>query len=161
MKRYIHTIDIVFVLVLFCVFAISLLFVLMAGAKSYNDIKDSMETQYSECTCIQYLAAKIRHYDEAGTVSLGSFDGMDALCLSENIGGDEYVTYIYYSNGNVMELFTEPSAGLSADAGQIVLPAAGLVFLEAADNLIQISCTGEHGGESNLYISLRSGTVEA
>ena len=89
-----------------------------------------METQYSERTCIQYLAAKNPPL-RRGRYGLARklFDGMDALCLSENIGGDEYVTYIYYSNGNVMELFTEPSAGLSADAGQIVLPAAGLVFL--------------------------------
>ena len=38
-----HTIDIVFILVLFCLFAASVLSVLLAGANGYQGIVDKME----------------------------------------------------------------------------------------------------------------------
>ena len=47
-----HTIDTVFVLVLFCLFAAAVLMVLLAGANAYQQIADNMESQYAERTCL-------------------------------------------------------------------------------------------------------------
>ena len=58
-----HTINTIFVLVLFCVFAVAVLLVLLAGTGAYQDIADRMERQYEERTCLSYLDAKVRHYD--------------------------------------------------------------------------------------------------
>ena len=76
-----HSTDTLFVLALFCIFAASVLSVLLAGASAYQDIADRMESQYAERTCLSYLDAKIRHYDESGMVSVESFGGQSALAL--------------------------------------------------------------------------------
>ena len=76
-----HTIDTVFVLALFCLFAAAVLMVLLAGANAYQQIADNMESQYAERTCLAYLDAKVRHYDEAGMVEVETFADHDALAL--------------------------------------------------------------------------------
>ena len=96
MRRYIHTIDVVFALVLFCAFAMSLLLVLMTGARAYRGIRDNMEETYTGRTCLSYIATKLRHYDETGAVSVGELDGVPALCLAETSGDGAYVTYLYF-----------------------------------------------------------------
>ncbi len=156
MKRYVHTIDIVFALVLFCVFAMSLLLVLLTGAQAYRGVRDHMEEQYAERTCVSYIAAKLRHYDEAGVVGVETFDGLPALCLTESIDGGEYVTYLYFYEGYVCELFTDPALGLTAGDGMRIMEAGGLTFSQVSDNLISVACTGIDGEPTNLMLSLRS-----
>ena len=156
MKRYVHTIDVVFALVLFCVFAMSLLLVLLTGAKAYRGVRDNMEEQYTERTCVSYIAAKVRHYDERGTVRVGDFDGVPALCLTESIDGVEYVTYLYFHEGYDCELFTDPALALHAADGMRIMEAGGLTFSQASEDLLAVSCTGLDGGQIEVMLHLRS-----
>lgn len=41
-------------------------------------------------TCLSYLDAKIRHYDETGMVDVESFAGTDALVLYETFEETRY-----------------------------------------------------------------------
>ena len=50
-KRTSYTVDTVFVLVLFAVFAITVLFVLIAGAGVYKNTQALMKERYEERTC--------------------------------------------------------------------------------------------------------------
>lgn len=156
MKRYVHTIDVVFVLVLFCVFSMSLLFVLMSGARAYHGIKSSLEEQYSSHTCVSYLSAKLKHYDNEGAVRVGELDGVTALCLSEYFDDREYITYIYYDNGYVKELFADAILEFTAEDGSNIIAVQNLEFVQVEDNLIYIECTGTNDNALRLYISLRS-----
>lgn len=156
MKRYVHTIDVVFALVLFCVFAMSLLLVLLTGAKAYRGVRDNMEEQYAERTCISYIAAKVRHYDECGAVRVETFDGVPALCLTESVDGVEYVTYLYYYEGYVCELFTDPELVLHAQDGMRIMEAASLSISQAAEDLLVVSCAGMDGDSVEVMLYLRS-----
>ena len=157
MKRYVHTIDVVFALVLFCVFAMSLLLVLLTGAQAYRGVRDSMEEQYAERTCIRYIAAKVRHYDEAGAVSVGELNDLPALCLAESMDGGEYVTYLYYYEGYICELFTDPMLGLTAGDGTRILEAGNLTFTQPMESLLCVTCTDTDGDAARILLSLRSG----
>lgn len=153
-----HTIDIVFVLLLFCIFAASVLLVLLTGAGTYQGIAESMENHYQERTCINYIATKIRHYDTEGSVELvdGTGDAAIKLKLSETIDGTAYNTFIYYYNGMVMELFTEEGLEIDAGGGFEIIEAEGITFEMASDNLLRIECTGAGGTSAELFVSLRS-----
>lgn len=156
MKRYVHTIDVVFALVLFCVFAMSLLLVLLTGAKAYRGVRDNMEEQYLERTCISYIAAKVRHYDEQGAVLIGELDGVPALCLTESIDGAAYVTYLYFHEGYICELFTEAGHAMRATDGMRIMDVEGLAFSQASENLLSVSCTGTNGVAVEVMLHLRS-----
>lgn len=157
MKRG-HTIDIVFVLMLFCVFAASVLLVLLTGAGTYQDIAESMEDHYQERTCLNYIATKIRHHDAEGSVEIVDTIGDTALKLkmSEMIDSTVYNTIIYYHNGMIMELFTEDGIEIEADGGFEIIKAEKIVFEMVSDNLLRIECTGDGGGTAEIFISLRS-----
>lgn len=152
-----HTIDIVLILVLFCLFAASVLSVLLAGANGYQGIVDKMEGQYAERTCLYYLDAKIRHYDETGMVDVESFVGTDALVLYETFEETRYKTLIYYADGYVRELFFEDGLQFQPEDGQKIIPAQDLQVTRQKEDLLKLVCIGEDGRQEQLLIGLRSG----
>ena len=115
MKRG-HTIDVLFGLLLFCLFAVLMLVVLMSGVGAYRGIEQSMQSHFDQRTALSYISAKVRHYDQAGCVTVEPFGDGDALCLLEDIEGDTYCTWIYVKDGRLMELFAEADSGLPPDS---------------------------------------------
>ena len=53
-RRRNHSIDVVFALVLFCTFAVSVLMVLIMGASSYRSVTDAMDENYEDRTGAGY-----------------------------------------------------------------------------------------------------------
>ena len=72
----------VFVLLLFCVFTLTVGMTLILGADAYQSIHQHMEAQYDERTGPAYLEAKVHHYDKAGAVQLEQFAGSTAESFS-------------------------------------------------------------------------------
>lgn len=151
-----HTIDMVFVLVLFSVFAISVLLVLLAGAGVYQDIANRMEKQYTERTGLAYLDVKIRHYDEMGMVALESFGDCEALALYEIIDGIRYKTLIYCYDGYIRELFFEEGLDFRPEDGQRVVAAKALSVEWVSENLLRLLCTSETEQQEELLLYLQS-----
>ena len=151
-----HSLDVLLSLVLFCLFAGSVLMVLMLGVESYQGVVQSMEDSYQERTCLQYIATKVNHYSGEHAVTVTQYGDGSALALCETIGGDAYVTYIYTHEGYMMELFCVSGADLDPSAGFKVMDVEGLEFTSVTDNLIYITCSGG-GGTADVYVSLHSG----
>jgi hypothetical protein len=161
MKRYIHTVDAVFALILFCAFALSMLMVLMTGAGAYKNIRDAVRNHYSEDTCVSYIAMKLRHYDGAdNSVTLGDVGGVPALLLSETMDGDEYVTAIYFYDGYVRELFAEAGYDQRPEDGFEIVEASSLTVTSPREGVYGVLCVGIGGGEAETSINLRSAAYE-
>ena len=155
-KRRKHSIDVVFALALFCTFAVSVLMVLMMGASSYRSVTDSMNENYEDKTGTGYIAEKIRHSDSRGGIAAGQFDGNDALLLTQDIDGTDYITYIYYYDGYIRELLTENGSGMTAEAGEKVLEASGFEVETAENGMFKITCTMNDGSAPYVLASPRS-----
>ncbi|NCC86800.1 MAG: DUF4860 domain-containing protein [Clostridia bacterium] len=157
-KSHSYSVDTVFVLVLFCAFAATILFVLMSGANVYKDTAKIMQERYEERTCLSYISAKIKHYDNEDSVYLTDFNGVTALAMDEEINGSNYNTLIYYYDGHVKELFCEKGANLSAQSGTDIIDVKNLQFAKFDEDLglIKIKCTGKSGGSSILIIGTKS-----
>jgi len=151
-----HSIDVVFVLVLFGTFAISVLMVLMVGASSYNDVTDNMNSNYEDRTGVGYIAEKVRHFDADGGIGTGNFDGINSLILTQTIDGREYATYIYYYDGSIRELFTEKDNELPPESGEVIIQAAGFSAEPVSDNMIKVTCIMEDGQSPYVILSPRS-----
>ena len=142
---------------LFCVFAASVLMVLMNGAQVYRGVAQRLEQYYEERSCLSYIATKLRHFDTADAVSLTEFGDGEALLLTQVIAGDEYGTMIYTYEGMVMELFTDMPIAFGPEAGSKVLPAKALHFSWLSEgSLLQIGCTGASGNSADVRIALRA-----
>ena len=156
----------VLVLLLFAVFAGSLLLVLLTGAKSYRQVAQRGADSYDRRVCVQYIAAKVRHGDTAGNIFVGGFsdpavdDGISTLYLRQVIEDVPYDVRIYCYDGAVRELFAPAGEAFQPQDGDAVLPAEGLTFTQT-NGLLSIEAEGGDGETSSLLLSLRSGEEAA
>ncbi|MEA4892272.1 MAG: DUF4860 domain-containing protein [Peptococcaceae bacterium] len=141
---------------MFFIFTAALLMILVSGAGAYQKIAGSLEGQYSERTCLSYLAAKIRHYDCLEAVYVTDFQGINTLALAEEIDGEAYTTLLYYYDGYLWELFAAKDSGLAPQDGLAVLAVDGVGFEAIEDSLFKLTCReGQRSAE--LLISVQSG----
>lgn len=159
-KRTLYTVDTVFVLVLFAVFAITVLFVLMTGAGVYKNTQALMQERYEERTALSYITAKVNNSDTEGTISVTDFEGLSALAISAEVGGIDSVTYMYYYGGCIRELTCPAGSELSPSAGQKIIEASDLDF-EADGDLLTVTCTGTKGTSASVSLHIASGMEAA
>lgn len=81
-----HSIDSLFVVFLFAVFIFMALIIIGSGAAAYKNSAAQMEDRFDRQTCISYITAKIRSNNEADKISVVDFNGVNALCISDNFG---------------------------------------------------------------------------
>ena len=158
-----HEIDSVFILLLFALFAGSILMVLLLGASSYERLVERDQESYNARTGIQYIAAKVRHGDEAGCIQVGSFserenrkaDEIPTLYLRMGTEGEFYYTKIYYYDGYIREMLCLEDSAVSPEAGQEILPAKGLLFSQEG-SLLQITFVDEKEEAHSMTLAIRS-----
>jgi len=145
--------DTVFVLILFSVFALSVLMVLMLGAKVYKNMTDITREGQDERTILAYIWTRVKNGDKEGNVNVGEFCGINALCFDEEYDGTLYRTVIYHYDGWVYELFAEAGIDFWPIDGVRVMKSGSLSFEEAGYGLIKVSA-----GSISLLLSPRSGS---
>ena len=114
-----------------------------------------MEKQFSTHTCISYVTAKVRHYDREGAVSVGKIGEKEAILLQEEIDGERYVTYLYCSEGNLMELFCSADMEVFPVNGQAIMSLDALT-VSMENGLLSFSCEVE-GEQVKTSVFLQSG----
>lgn len=152
MGKPVHTqkIDTVFVLIIFCIFAASVLISLIFGGNIYKNTTDKSNEKYDENICLSYIWVKTKNIDTGGAY-VDDFQGRSVLCLEEEYDGIEYLTMIYQENGWVCELFAEKALEFSPQDGTPVIKADSLVFEEVYKGLIKATV-----GTESILISPRS-----
>ena len=144
--------DGLLMLLLFGVFAVCVLIVLLTGARAYRGLTDRDRAAFDRRTCAQYIATKVRQGDAAGGVSVRPFGEGNALALP---AGEGYVTWVYWHDGWLMELYTFADAQLEPQDGERIMPLEGLSFEEKGGFLTAELQMGE-GVTDTLCLSLRS-----
>lgn len=154
-----HIVDVLFVLALFCVFAISALMLVMLGANVYQKTVDDMDHNYNSRTAFSYVTEKIRQNDTSSAVSAGTLDGRPAILLSQEFDGKLFTTYLYEYDGYLTELFTGTEPDLGSDilkAGHPLIPLKDFTLTEVKPSLYRFVLTTEDAENLTLYISTQS-----
>ena len=94
-----HMIDLLFVLSLFCVFAVSSVVLILFGADIYNKTVSSMNNNYASRTSVAYITEKVRQSDIYDSVRIDDSLGYKRLLMARKINGMEYATSLYEYNG--------------------------------------------------------------
>lgn len=160
MKRQVQqkgqTVNLLFTMLLFLVFVLSALFTVLIGGKVYENINNRIQENYSGQVVLNYVANKVRQGDRAGCVTVKSIEDTQVLELAQEIGGRKYVTWIYYGDGAVRELFTNADSGLGLKDGLEIMKCQGLTFaLEGS--VLKVQASGTVSG--SLLLNIRSGGV--
>ena len=149
-----HEITGLIALLLFGVFAVCILSVLLTGADVYHRLTERDRDAYARRTCVQYIATKVRQAPSGDVVDVDSFDGVDALCLTEDINGTAYVTRIYCYDGWLRELFTAEDGDFLPEDGEQIIEVRDM-RLALEDGLLTVALTDGAGAETALTLSLR------
>jgi hypothetical protein len=149
-----QTMNVLFTMLLFLVFVLSALFSVLIGGKVYENIRGRMEESYTGSVALNYVANKVRQGDMDGGITVREVDRVPVLELRQEINDRAYITWIYYYDGYIRELFTNEGSGLGLADGLEIIECEGLGF--GLDNrLLRVETTGKNGGSLMLYV--RSG----
>ena len=148
-----HDRNALLILLLFGVFAVSVLGVLLSGARVYRQLIRRDGHAYERRSAAQYVTMRLRQSE--GDITVAPFGDGQALELWERIGEEDYVTRVYCSGGHLRELFSRAETRVAPEDGQTVLPAEEMTF-SLEEELLTVHLTHANGDEMDLILALRS-----
>ncbi len=149
-----QTVNLLFTMLLFLVFVLCALFTVLIGGKVYENINRRIGENYSGQVGLNYVANKVRQGDQAGSVAVKNIEETPVLELAQEINGRTFVTWIYYQDGAVRELFTNEGSGLGLKDGLEIMECRGLTFT-LEHSVLNVQVTGDK--TSSVLLNIRSG----
>ncbi len=159
MKERKHSIEDLFILVTFLVYAIALLMFASLGASVYRNVTSQMQQHQIQRTAESYLREKIRQHDRKDAIQIGEVEGQQALQITEQIEEKEYATYIYTDDGMLKELFISAEKEPRLQDGTAILELNNLTLEEEGDGYLKIRLQMDGGKEHSFLIRKRSDSV--
>ena len=123
-----HYMDVLAVFAVFAVFAACVTAVLLSGAGIYKRLNSRDTEAFYRRTAQQYITTKVRSVGSAENLSVVPFGDGEALCISGEIEGSQYNTYVYASTGWMREMFVSNADRSDPDLGEEVLQLKSIGF---------------------------------
>lgn len=152
-ERKVHTIDIVFPMIVLLLFCSCALAVALEGAGIYEKTAAGFQKNYTARTAITYLQEKIRECGDISRVELRELDDRQVLILSSTYGKEEYATYIYMDQGKMKELFIKDEAVPHLEAGQELMSLDSFQVTKESENLFKFRIFVD-GQEETTFVSV-------
>lgn len=151
-----HMIDVLFPIALFFVFTLSALMVMLLAARIYQSSVENSSRNDTARTALSYIAEKMHQSDMNGSISLGFFDGCNAMILKQDYNGDTYTTYIYAHDGALKELFIKDGANADASNGKKILDIESFSMTQVNENLFRFDCIDKDEHSASIVVGLAS-----
>lgn len=145
-----------FVVTLFSCFAISIIMITGMGAQVYQNIVDSMTDSFNTRTSFSYIINKVHQNDFNGAISVGKYEGQDALIISEEIDNITYCTYMYAYDGYLKEIFIRKDQSFDPAYGNNILTIDDFNVSSISDSLIKFEVTPTNSSTKSLYVHTRT-----
>lgn len=120
MKRKAHSIDVIFMLVLFSIFAIMSVLLILIGSNVYGKILSSQEVSGNNRNMLAYITNKVRACQMEDGVFIEEKDGTQVLVILSADGEVVYETLIYEDNGKLKEATIEAGDEYTLDFGDVL-----------------------------------------
>lgn len=151
-SRSSHSVNTVFVLLIFCLFAVCSLFLVLIGANSYHRVVSEMDSNNETRASLSYISNKV-HAANGGNVRIETLNGQKTLVIRSNENGREYNTYIYLYNGYLMELYTKADNGFTPGDGDKITPLTAFT-MEKDGSELKLSVCGKNRRHLSLNLFL-------
>ncbi|MCL1804790.1 MAG: DUF4860 domain-containing protein [Clostridiales bacterium] len=128
----------------------------MMGGSLYRHIMEVSNENDEARTTFSYISNQVHRADASGGVSVGELGGQPALLLEQHFGDWEFITYLYYYDGALRELFVEKGTELEKDAGLAIVWLSDLGFEQDESGLITAWAVLTNGRREQILISPRT-----
>ena len=159
MKERKHSVESLFILVTFLIYALALLMFTTLGATVYRSVTAKMQQHQIQRTAESYLREKIRQSDRKDAIHIVEVEGRQTLQITEEIEGKEYATYIYADDGMLKELFISAEKEPKLLDGTALLELEGLTFAEKENGYLDIAMQMEDDQIRRFQIRRRSDSL--
>ena len=157
MKTRKHYVDIIFIVVLIAMFALSSVTLALLGVKVYKTASTDTSSQ-TLSTASLYFAQKIRQCDNGDSVRTATLNGqVPALVISSTTGGKDLETWVYAYDGKLKEVTVTKGNKVDPSYGQDVMSLKSVDYEIVDDNLLQITMTVKDGKSSTMNLKLLGG----
>jgi len=140
-----HTVDMLFVITLFCAFAVCASLLIALGANIYKSTIDSMDKHYTLSTASSFITEKVHQHDAYDAISVGEFGDGKAIILKEEYSGTVYNDYIYSYDGYIREMLVADGLVLSPESGSKILAVDSFELSMEGSDLLTVSITDTKG----------------
>ena len=149
-----HSMQGVFVFVLLGLFALMSTLMVLLGAQMYRSTVANAQENNSRRVLSAYVRSMVRAEDSYQKVKVEEYEGIKALSMYEDIGDEEYVTWIYCYDGQLWEQFTDAGYGFDPEDGT---PIGAATAFEPAleDGLLTVRLVNDQEEESTVQVALR------
>ena len=149
-----HSIDFVFVLLVFAAFMMTATLLVSLGTGEYKNITASMQQNDTVRLPSAYLTQKVRQCRTEDAVHVTELEGTPALTLRQEIAGKNYVTWLYTRKGTLRELLV-PAGNQDCEpaTGTPILPLTDLSFEELRPGVILVQLTPEDGLRESFIVT--------
>lgn len=147
-----HPVDNLFIVVLLGLFMLFLLLMLLFSAQAYRSAVSGNQTNNNLYTASAYITAKFRQHDSIEDISIEKLEGSPALCLSDTINGQSYVTYIYLKDQHLKELFTAAGNTPSTQMGTDIASLNLFQIAQEDNGFYRITLEDRQGVQSSLLL---------
>lgn len=137
MKRH-HSIDFVFVLLLFSLFVMGSLALISIGSRVYSSTVDTLEQNYTQYTILDYIQQKVRQNLSVNQIEIQTLDHQTVLCIHEIYQDVPYTTYIYHDQNALKELLIDDKQSFDKDRGETIMEVDAVSF-DISQNILTIT----------------------
>ncbi|MDY3249086.1 MAG: DUF4860 domain-containing protein [Candidatus Choladocola sp.] len=161
MNRKRHQADSLFTFLLLLIFALFTLVLAGTGGAVYKNGVTHLNENYTSRTAIAYVSEKVRQHDSSNDVFLTSVEDLPALGLRDAFDGETFLTYIYFYEGCLRELFVREDTVPTASSGTRIVDLSSFTVenpgtTEPADagSLFRVTAVSPEGDALSLFIHL-------
>lgn len=158
MKRQSHSIETVFVFLLFAVFAVLSMLLIFIGSDNYNSIIHAQELNAEARTAISYISNKVHANDRKSAIEVTQMENIDVLVLKYEKNGEHFENLIYCYEDAVREALTCDGLDFKLEYGEKLLEAQAMdISYEPEQRLLSFTVTDREGNKRSMSITLKSG----
>lgn len=156
MKKKAHSIDMLFMLVLFSVFAVMSVLLILIGSNVYGNIVDSQEVNGSNRNVLSYVTNKVRASQVQGGVYIEEKDGVPVLVIENSENDYQYETLIFCRNGKLKEATISMGDDYNLDFGDILAEVSDFTFqIDDSTGILHLKVMyGEKEKSIDLYVGV-------
>ena len=151
-----HKIEIIFPIMLLFIFAISALVVTLFATRVYEKTVNNTLRNDSARTAVAYVTEKIHQNDVSSAIELRDIGGSQALCINKTANGKEYVSYIYFDDGRLKELYASRDMDVNKSLGTEICELKSFSINSAGNSLYRINCEDANGNTYSSVVGIRS-----
>ena len=148
-----HTVESLFVLIIFAIFMVTSLMIVMIGANVYRGVVADTDANNALRSSCSYIANKVRSADSADAVHVTEINGIEALTIDADYGEESFRTYIYYHEGYLKESFVLEDQPFSPDFGEKVIQ-VDRFQMQQDGTLLTFSAASDEVPELSLKLNL-------